>query len=82
MVSAGEDEQLVLKLINRPILILRGDNGYICHHKSSNTLDANRSVYDIFTLQFSNGAYHIKGACVCASGYSTHKAILRRRTLS
>ncbi|XP_012674539.2 fascin-2b [Clupea harengus] len=60
--SVGEDEQLVLKLINRPILILRGDNGYICHHKSSNTLDANRSVYDIFTLQFSNGAYHIKGA--------------------
>ncbi|XP_041938672.1 fascin-2b isoform X1 [Alosa alosa] len=58
----GKDEQLVLKLINRPILILRGDNGYICHHKSSNTLDASRSVYDIFTLQFSNGAYHIQGA--------------------
>ncbi|KAL2078291.1 hypothetical protein ACEWY4_025976 [Coilia grayii] len=57
----GKDEQLVLKLINRPILILRGENGYICHHKSNNTLDANRSIYDIFTLQFSNGAYHIKG---------------------
>lgn len=57
----GEDEQLILKLINRPILILRGENGYVCHHKNSNTLDANRSVYDIFTLQFSDGAYHIKG---------------------
>ncbi|XP_051959305.1 fascin-2b [Xyrauchen texanus] len=60
--SVGEDEQLVLKLINRPILILRGENGYVCHHKSSNTLDANRSVYDIFTLYFNDGAYHIKGA--------------------
>lgn len=57
----GEDEQLTLKLINRPMLILRGENGFICHHKSSNTLDASRSVYDIFTLKFSNGSYHIKG---------------------
>ncbi|TMS22090.1 Fascin-2 [Larimichthys crocea] len=56
-----EDEQLTLKLINRPMLILRGENGFICHHKNSNILDASRSVYDIFTLEFSNGAYHIKG---------------------
>ncbi|KAM9837359.1 fascin-2b [Aulostomus maculatus] len=57
----GEDEQLTLKLINRPMLILRGENGFICHHKNSKILDASRSVYDIFTLQFSHGAYHIKG---------------------
>lgn len=57
----GEDEKLTLKLINRPMLILRGENGFICHHRNSNTLDASRSVYDIFTLQFNNGAYHIKG---------------------
>ncbi|KAE8284407.1 Fascin-2 Retinal fascin [Larimichthys crocea] len=59
--TTGEDEQLTLKLINRPMLILRGENGFICHHKNSNILDASRSVYDIFTLEFSNGAYHIKG---------------------
>lgn len=57
----GEDERLTLKLINRPMLILRGENGFICHHRKSNTLDASRSIYDIFTLQFSNGAYNIKG---------------------
>ncbi|KAG9332154.1 hypothetical protein JZ751_015730 [Albula glossodonta] len=60
--SVGEDEQLVLKLINRPMLILRGENGFICRHRGSNTLDASRSVYDIFSLHFSQGAYHIKGA--------------------
>ncbi|XP_046888796.1 fascin-2b isoform X1 [Hypomesus transpacificus] len=59
--SIGEDERLILKLINRPMLILRGENGFVCHHKNSNTLDANRSVYDIFSLHFSDGAYHIKG---------------------
>ncbi|XP_067233487.1 fascin-2a isoform X3 [Chanodichthys erythropterus] len=58
--SLGEDEQFVLKLINRPILVLRGENGFVCHHKKSNTLDASRSVYDIFSLLFSDGAYHIK----------------------
>ncbi|XP_068610648.1 fascin-2b [Brachionichthys hirsutus] len=59
--STGEDEQLTLKLINRPMLILRGENGFICHHRNSNTLDASRSIYDIFTLHFSNGAYQVKG---------------------
>lgn len=61
---SGEDERLTLKLINRPMLILRGENGFICHHRNSNTLDASRSIYDIFSLQFSNGSYHIKGQVV------------------
>lgn len=59
----GDDELLLMKLINRPMLILHGENGFVCHHKNSNTLDANRSVYDIFSLLFDNGAYHIKSQC-------------------
>lgn len=58
----GEDEEFILKLINRPILVLRGLDGFVCHRRGSNQLDTNRSVYDVFRLSFSDGAYHIRGA--------------------
>ncbi|KAM6957521.1 fascin-2a [Aplochiton taeniatus] len=60
--AVGDDELFLMKLINRPMLILRGENGFVCHHKNSNMLDSNRSVYDIFTVLFSDGAYHIQSA--------------------
>uniref|UniRef100_A0A8C8RUW1 Fascin n=1 Tax=Pelusios castaneus TaxID=367368 RepID=A0A8C8RUW1_9SAUR len=59
--SVGEDEEFVLKLINRPILVLRGDHGFVGCHRGSNLLDANRATYDVFQLFFSDGAYHIQG---------------------
>ncbi|XP_077019255.1 fascin-2 isoform X1 [Tamandua tetradactyla] len=57
----GEGEEFVLKLINRPLLVLRGLDGFVCHRRGSNQLDTNRSVYDVFHLSFSDGAYQIRG---------------------
>ncbi|XP_054112585.2 fascin-2 isoform X2 [Callithrix jacchus] len=57
----GKDEEFILKLINRPILVLRGLDGFVCHRRGSNQLDTNRSVYDVFHLSFSDGAYQIRG---------------------
>ncbi|XP_062937478.1 fascin-2 isoform X1 [Cynocephalus volans] len=57
----GKDEEFILKLINRPLLVLRGLDGFVCHHRGSNQLDTNRSVYDVFHLSFSDGAYQIRG---------------------
>lgn len=59
---AGEDELFILKLINRPILVLRGLDGFVCHRRGSNQLDTNRSTYDVFHLSFRDGAYQIRGA--------------------
>lgn len=61
VVATGKDEEFVLKLINRPILVLRGAHGFVCYHRNSNLLDANRSIYDVFHLNFSDGAYQVKG---------------------
>lgn len=58
---AGEDEEFTLKLINRPMLVLRGEHGFVCYHRGSNLLDSNRSVYDVFHITFSDGAYQIQG---------------------
>ncbi|XP_043819664.1 fascin-2 isoform X1 [Dromiciops gliroides] len=61
LLGPGEDEEFIIKLINRPILVLRGNDGFVCHHRNSNLLDTNRSVYDVFHISFSDGAYQIRG---------------------
>ncbi|XP_035168538.1 fascin-2-like [Oxyura jamaicensis] len=43
------------------MLVLRGEHGFVCYHRGSNLLDSNRSVYDVFHVGFSDGAYQIRG---------------------
>ncbi|XP_036766510.2 fascin-2 isoform X1 [Manis pentadactyla] len=59
--SVGEAEEFTLKLVNRPLLVLRGPDGFVCRRRGSNQLDTNRSVYDAFRLSFRDGAYQIRG---------------------
>lgn len=58
---AGHDELFALKLINRPLLVLRGPHGFVRQRPGSAQLDTNGSAYDVFQLSFSDGAYHIRG---------------------
>ena len=54
--------KFVFEFINRPILVLRGEFGFVGVKGSSGTLECNRSFYDVFGVTGNAGTYNIQGA--------------------
>lgn len=61
-VKDNDNCKFVFEFINRPILVLRGEYGFVGARGSSGILDCNRSQYDVFGVVGSAGTYQIKGA--------------------
>lgn len=59
--SVGDKEKFLLQLINRPLLILRGEHGFVGAKGPSGRLECNRSSYDVLKLHFADGKYKIQG---------------------
>ena len=57
-----ENCQFVFEFINRPLLVLRGEHGFVGVKGSSGILECNRSQYDIFSVTCNAGTFNIKGA--------------------
>ncbi|XP_075920897.1 fascin-like isoform X1 [Petromyzon marinus] len=61
--TAGEAEEFSLRVVNRPLLVLRGPHGFVAVRRGSGVLDANRATYESFTLSAGplSGTYHLHG---------------------
>lgn len=59
--SVGDKEKFLLQLINRPLLILRCEHGFVGSRAQSDRLECNRSSYEVFKLHFENGKYKLQG---------------------
>lgn len=54
--------KFVFEFINRPLLVLRGEHGFVGVKGGSGILECNRSEYDLFYVQCNAGTFHIQGA--------------------
>ena len=52
----------VFEFINRPILVIRGEFGFVGVKGGSGTLECNRSQYDVFGMIGKAGTYSLRGA--------------------
>ena len=57
----GDKEKFILQLINRPLLILRGEHGFVGMKGPSGRLECNKSSYEVFNLHFENQMYKLEG---------------------
>lgn len=52
--------KFVFEFINRPIVVLRGEFGFVGTKGSSGTLECNRSQYDVFGMSGNAGTYNLR----------------------
>ncbi|XP_031561286.1 protein singed-like [Actinia tenebrosa] len=48
-----------VELVNRPLLVLRGEFGFVGCKGTTNRLECNRAAYDVFRMKVENGFYTI-----------------------
>ena len=58
--AAAEKEQFNLGIVNRPLLVLRGEFGYIGMRSGVSKVECNRGNYDVLHLVFEDNHYKIK----------------------
>ena len=60
--ECAENCEFTFQFINRPLLILRGEYGFVGVKGGSGILECNRSQYDVFRVSCRDGTYNIQGA--------------------
>lgn len=59
--TGNEGEEFILQLVNRPLLVLRGEHGFLGCKDS--TMFGNKASYDLFVMESDQkGAYHLKAS--------------------
>ena len=61
--SMDAKEQFTMTVVNRPILVLRGQYGFVAFKTSgSSRVECNKASYDIIKMEYTgNGTYFLKG---------------------
>ena len=60
----GEENKFVCALTNRTLIVLKGQFGFVGKRPGGTAIECNRSKYDLFYLECSEGAYKFK----CSDG--------------
>ena len=50
------------EVVNRPMLVLRGDHGFVGVKPGTNRIESNRSKYDVFLVTCNDGVYKVSTA--------------------
>ena len=66
--SLGDRERFIMTIVNRPLLVLRCDYGFVGFRTPNNSrYECNKAYYDVIYVEQSNSpAYYLKGLSTAA----------------